>query len=205
MKNNIGNISQGLGNFTPDVWKRLGETILDLEGQTEPNSKNETARPELPVQFLAKIVKAELIGSGTAGLVCYPRRVYRYWFEQVGLRFTIDGGPVMVDMPGGIKTSATNGLYAINGAELDVPQTRDDSVNGVMLNGNSYPDMTVVPTIHNAFTNTEGVTEQITIGSGPLVNISLIDCVQSSGTSLPMVGYFYSAITLDGGCESECI
>lgn len=203
MSGDLGNISTGLGNFTPEVWKRLGDTIIEAEGERASNLSSDTPRRELPVQFLAKIVKAELINTGNTS-TCDPVRQFRYWFEQVGVRFTINNGVTIVDMPGGIKTSATNGLYAFNGAEIGVPFDRGQSVGGIMLEKNGYPDLTVAPTIHGADTNNGGQTNTISLGNGPIVNISLIDCHQTGGTSLPMVGFFYSAIPLDGKCTADC-
>ena len=126
-------------------------------------------------------------------------------------------------MDGAIKTVEESGegegdgnnLYAFNVAEFLQPSTRNTSIGGVMLSANGYPDVTVVPTIHNASTNTAGVTEINISGNGPVVLMQLVDLVipeldpddknaEPDPNDIGIAGMFYSSLNLDGICEFEC-
>lgn len=227
----LGNITQGLGKFTPEVWQRLGKTILDNEGEQENPIRDALGTVDQYPSFFAKIKKAVLVrdltdGSPANGEVsgdpddlCNPKRVFRYSFEQVAFKVNLETGPDFVTMEGAIKTIEEssegegdgNNLYAYNVGEFLQPVTRNTSFGGVMLKRNQYPDITVVPTIHNADTNTGGVTEIEINGNGPVVWMQLVDLVvpevdegdDPDPKDLRVAGMFYSPIVLDGICENQ--
>lgn len=209
--NDLGNITQGLGKFTPEVWQRLGKTILDNEGEQANPIRDALGTVDQYPSFFAKITKAELVAeaSGDADDLCNPKRVFRYSFEQVALKVNLETGPDLVTMEGAIKTTTggdANNLFAYNVAEFLQPSTRNTSIGGVMLKPNQYPDITVVPTIHNANTNTGGVTEIVADGNGPVVWMQLVDLVlpdDPGDNDLAVAGMFYSSLNLDGICENQ--
>lgn len=222
MTGDLGNITQGLGRFTPEVWSRLGQTIQDTEKEQESPLRDLVGTVDQGVQIFAKITKAVLISdlSGDADDKCVPKRVFRYNFEQVGLKFNLETGPALVTMEGAIKTEEEssegvgdgNNLYAFNLAEFLQPNDRDNSIGGVMLKENNYPDLTTVPTINQGKTNIAGVTEIEIDGNGPVVVMNLVDLVvpevdegaQADPNDIGIAGFFYSAINLDGTCDAEC-
>lgn len=226
MTGDLGNISQGLGRFTPEVWSRLGRTIRETEREQDSPIRDLLGTVDQGVQIFAKIKKAVLIQnlSGEPSDKCTPKRVFRYSFEQVGLKFNLQTGPELVTMEGAIKTEEEssegagdgNNLFAFNLAEFLQPSTRTQSIGGVMLKENNYPDLTTVPTIHQGQTNIAGVTETVVNGSGPVVVMNLVDLVvpevdtetdpnaQADPNDIGIAGFFYSAINLDGTCEAEC-
>ena len=123
-------------------------------------------------------------------------------------------------MEGAIKTEEEssegaddgNNLFAFNLAEFLQPSTRSQSIGGVMLKENKYPDLTTVPTINNGLTNVGGVTEIDIDGNGPVVVMNLVDLVvpevdegaQADPNDIGIAGFFYSAINLDGTCDAVC-
>ena len=222
MSGDLGNISQGLGRFTPEVWSRLGQTIRETEKEQESPIRDLLGTVDQGVQIFAKIKKAVLIESlsGEPDDKCVPKRVFRYSFEQVGLKFNLETGPALVTMEGAIKTEEEssegaddgNNLFAFNLAEFLQPSTRSQSIGGVMLKENKYPDLTTVPTINNGLTNVGGVTEIDIDGNGPVVVMNLVDLVvpevdegaQADPNDIGIAGFFYSAIKLDGTCDAVC-
>lgn len=227
----LGNITQGLGKFTPEVWQRLGKTILDNEGEQENPIRDALGTVDQYPSFFAKIKKAVLVRdlteqgpsggevSGDPDDLCNPKRVFRYSFEQVAFKVNLATGPDVVPMNGAIRTIEEseegegdgNNLYAYNVGEFLQPLNRNTSFGGVMLKRNQYPDITVVPTIHNADTNTGGVTEINIDGNGPVVWMQLVDLVvpevdegdDPDPKDLRVAGMFYSPIVLDGICENQ--
>ena len=204
----LGRITQGLGNFTPEVWKRLGDTLRNTE--TPESLVDRFGEYDIPVTFPAKLKKAKLIKemSGDADDLCSPHRHYRYEFAQVSVRFDVVNGVTYTELEGGIKTTATNNLYAVNGAEFGQPHTRSESFLGVMLKENEYPDLVTVPVLNGALTNIGGTIQNPDgeiLGNGPIVMMSLLDCVtnEDDEDSAGLVGFFTLAYNMDGICENK--
>lgn len=208
MSGNIPPITQGLGKFTPDVWRRMSESIYETE---ESQGKRPPSRDDDQgiVTFPAQITGYNLINPSEQSFT-NPSRFYYYRWSEVELKFTINDG-VTVTVPTGARTSGTPGddtfIPAINGSELGQPSDRNSSMLGVNLEG--YPErVAVMPSVHRDDpVSGSGIVDTVHTTVGPIVMLSLLRCVvdEEPGTGNnrqhPIIGMFYSAIKFDGVCD----
>lgn len=226
---NLGSISQGLGNLTPEVWSALGETVQKVR-DLEQRLQRAEALAVAPPMFLAKITGYSRVsaisssGPNEDGQIANPKNVYLYTFEEVILKFKPDASEGDINVVTektfqGKRTDVTLGVKAVNLAEFGQPTTRLESFGGVMLEANQYPQVSTVPTIHGSNTNAAGVIEPEGTGSGPIVVMHLVEGqdaeqfkfedgekvdppqVEANEGQKPIIPVFYSAINMDGACS----
>lgn len=192
----IGNISEGLGKLTPQVWQRLGNAV-DFAERSSPDLLSRRAKQPVWPSCLAVITGFELqtLDSGALspeteppneGKILNPRRIFLYTWKEVMLTYqpTLDEDKnqtqTLTVTEQGRESGATDGDFtmpkAVNGMEFGLPTTRDASFGGVMIGPNDYPPkIAVVPTIHFSTTNTAGVTETQGTGYGPIVMMHFVE------------------------------
>ena len=207
-------ITTGLGNFTPEVWSRMSNSIYQSEqffGDVRPQQK--VAQPN-PVTFPVKITGWVMINEASGQDFSNPKRQFYYTWEEVALKFNINSGFTFETLDGA-RTSGTladdDFTPAINGSEIGVPTSRSGSFLGVNLEGNEYPPVAMMPSVNGDTVNDCGELIQNGSSNGPLVMLTILKCKQddddpnagSGFRQLPFVGFFYSAFLLDGCCESK--
>ncbi len=207
MSGNIPPITQGLGKFTPDVWRRMSDSIYETE---ESQGKRPPSRDDDQgiVTFPARITGYYLINPSEQSFT-NPSRFYYYRWSEVELKFTINDG-VTVTVPEGARESGLPGddtfIPAINGSELGQPSDRNSSMLGVNLE--AYPErVAVMPSVHRSSpVSGSGIVDTALTSIGPIVMLSLLRCVvdepsAGGGRQHPIIGMFYSAIKFDGVCD----
>jgi hypothetical protein len=186
---NLGSITTGLGNLTPEVWSALGETVQKVRDLEQRFERAEQLAVNPPM-FLAKITGYQRVspisseGPDDEGSISNPKNVYLYDFEEVTLIYkpgvTGDEDPALTEVVSpktfqGKRTNVTLGVKAVNLAEFGQPTTRTASFGGIMLAANQYPQVSTVPTIHGSDTNAAGTIEPSGSGTGPIVVMHLVE------------------------------
>ncbi len=209
-------ITTGLGNFTPEVWSRMSNSIYQSEqffGDVGP--QRQVPNPN-PITFPALLTGYFLIQdtSNPSQQPTNPRRLFYYTWEEVGINAT----------PTGLTASTFNGaresgnspsdptfIPGINGAEYGQPTSRNSALLGINLE--RYPEnVAVMPSIHRASTVSSGpvVDTQHNDARGPLVMLTLLRCTvdtNAKGNPDPddqyrTIAMFYSAVNVDGPCDA---
>lgn len=207
----IPGIQTGLGNFTPDVWRRMSDSIYSTEenaGERPPASS-----PDIPIApFPAKITGYQVIDSVSGSDFTNPKRQYLYTWQEVSLQFSVNAGLTIDAFTGG-RTSGAVGdadfVPAINGSEVGVPSSRSGSFLGINLEQNSYPPVAMMPSVNGDEVNNCGEVNQTGTSNGPLVLLNIIRgrLDDDPGTGLdkqePLIAFFFSSFQLDGCCASE--
>ena len=208
MSGTIPSITQGLGKFTPDVWRRMSQSIYETEetpGKRPPSQDLDQGIVTFPVQ----ITGYNLIDSNDQSFTD-PSRFYYYRWRGVEFKFTIKDG-VTVTVPEGARESGTPGdelfIPAINGSELGQPSDRESCMLGVNLEG--YPErVAVMPSVHRDDPiSASGTVDEEHTTVGPIVLLSLLQCVvdeesgEGNDRQHSIIGMFYSAIKFDGPCD----
>jgi len=204
----IPGIQTGLGNLTPDVWRRMSNSIYSTEenaGERPPASS-----PNIPIAPFPALITGYNLIDPTDQDFENPRRRFYYQWNEVSVRFTKNNG-VTVELFEGSRTSSTPGqpdfLPAINGAEVGQPTQRESSILGVRLD--NYPErVAMMPAVHDSTpVHSGGTLNTAQVTDGPLVMMSLIPCVidedpgSGDDRQFPLIGMFYSAIKFDGVCD----
>ena len=211
MSGNIPPITQGLGKFTPDVWRRMSDSIYETEesqGRRPPSRENDQGI----VTFPAKITGYQVIDSVSGSDFTNPKRQYLYTWQEVSLQFSVNAGLTIDAFTGG-RTSGAVGdadfVPAINGSEVGVPSSRSGSFLGINLEQNSYPPVAMMPSVNGDEVNNCGEVNLSGSSNGPLVLLNILRCKTDAepGTGLDkqlsLIAFFYSSFELDGCCASE--
>jgi len=140
-------ITNGMGNLTPDMWRRLMTMLADFESKNRDEQKVTTGKGGM-VPFLAKITKAQ----------CVSVNKYEYAWVQVALND--DNTATVVD--GGKTSTGENDEWDFSAINLlEISNTASRGSVGVDLSSDDYPAGYTLQVLGGGSTTTGTVTPNV--------------------------------------------
>ena len=186
-------IEQGLGNLSPDLWRRLMRSLEVFESPNRDETSKEDTDGGTSTLFLAKITKAK----------CIQPNIYKYAWEQVRLvENYLTTSPLVATFTGN-KTSTVDadeyGLPAVNVIELQNTSTRASA--GVDMGADQYPTGYSLQAIGGGSCTGTGCEVTVEIEA-----VVLMWKIGGTSTEASESVYLFSAVNdHDGTCGAEMI